>query len=92
MQVFAIAVVNSTGLHARPAALVVQTAKTFSSDIVIRKNDKSANAKSILSVLSLGAGPGTEIQFVIEGPDEEQAARQLKSLALEQLGSEIPCT
>ncbi len=52
---------NKSGLHARPASIFVQLAKKFQSEIKIRKGEKEANAKSILSVLSLGAECGDEV-------------------------------
>ncbi|HOO75943.1 MAG TPA: HPr family phosphocarrier protein [Tepiditoga sp.] len=71
---------NKTGLHARPAALFSQKASSFASDIKIEANGKSINAKSILSVLSLGITQGTEIKLTAEGPDGSQALDALAEL------------
>ncbi len=73
---------NKVGLHARPAALFVQTAKKFKSNITVinTKNDQSANAKSILEILALGADYGDEIIIQASGPDEEDAVRELLDL------------
>ncbi|QOJ79241.1 HPr family phosphocarrier protein [Infirmifilum lucidum] len=78
-------VVNKSGLHARPAAIFVQNAKSFSSRIVVRKNGKSADSKNILQLLSLGIDMGDEIEIVAEGPDEDKAIEHLTKLLLEVL-------
>lgn len=71
---------NKTGLHARPASLFVQAANRFKSRITIRKGDAEIDAKSMLSVLSLGAAKGVEITLVADGEDEREALTQLSSL------------
>lgn len=73
---------NKVGLHARPAALFVQTANRFKCNIRVinTKNDHSANAKSILEVLALGADYGDEIIIQADGPDENEAIRELVDL------------
>ncbi|HYF83557.1 MAG TPA: HPr family phosphocarrier protein [Clostridia bacterium] len=74
-------IVNSEcGLHARPASMLVSTAMNFSSDILIKKNDRTANCKSIMSILSIGASNGDELEIVIEGPDETDAFNTIKDL------------
>lgn len=76
-----IVTVNSEcGLHARPASMLVSTAMKFSSNILIKKNDRTANCKSILSVLSIGASKGDELEIVIEGQDETDAFDTIKTL------------
>ena len=87
MKVLRVKVANRSGLHARPAALFVQTAKKFSSRIVVKKAGKSADSKNILQVLALGVDMGDEIELVAEGPDEEQAIEELRKLLLEVLPS-----
>jgi phosphocarrier protein HPr len=76
----AVIVQNKVGLHARPAALFVQTAQQFASDISVTHKDHHANAKSILNVLTLGANQGAEIVIQAEGEDAESALDALKSL------------
>ncbi len=71
---------NKVGLHARPAALFVQTAKKFKSNITVIKNEQSANAKSILEILALGADYGDEIIIQADGPDESDAIKELLDL------------
>ncbi|EAX48825.1 Phosphotransferase system, phosphocarrier protein HPr [Thermosinus carboxydivorans Nor1] len=66
---------NANGLHARPAALLVQKASAFPCEITLRKGDKQANAKSIMSVIALGIGPNEQLTIVAAG---EQAAEALQ--------------
>lgn len=78
---------NKTGLHARPAAIFVETAKKFRSNIIIEKAGKSANAKNILQILALGVDYGDEITLIIEGEDEKEAEKELVNLLMERLPS-----
>lgn len=73
---------NKVGLHARPASLFVQTANKFKSDIRVTNtsNNTTANAKSILNILTLGANQGCEINMKAEGEDADQALAALKEL------------
>lgn len=68
---------NKTGLHARPAAKFIQMANKFKSNIMIQKDEKTANAKSIMSVLGLGASQGSQIVIAADGDDERQAVNEL---------------
>lgn len=77
---------SKSGLHARPAAVLVQKAKGFRSQITLSKNDKTANAKSILSVLTLGAEQGDQVVLKINGDDAKIAIDELASLLEEDLG------
>lgn len=65
------------GLHARPAALFVQEANRYSSDIYLVLGDKRVSAKSIMGVMSLAVSQGTEIVIEADGPDEVQAVESL---------------
>lgn len=71
---------NQVGLHARPAAQFVQTAQQFPCDIRVRHGSREANAKSILSVLTLGAGQGAVITIHTEGERAEEALAALQAL------------
>lgn len=71
---------NKSGLHARPAALFVQTANCFRSHISVRKDDREADAKSILSVLTLDATFGAVITLQASGEDEDSAIETLRTL------------
>jgi phosphocarrier protein HPr len=64
---------NRAGIHARPAALLVQTATKFSSRIFIEKDRERINGKSIMGVISLGATYQTTLKIVAEGEDEAAA-------------------
>jgi phosphotransferase system HPr (HPr) family protein len=77
---------SKSGLHARPAAVFVQHAKEFRSQITVAKNDKTANAKSILSVLTLGAEQGDQVLLTANGEDAEQAIDKLSTLLEGDLG------
>jgi phosphotransferase system HPr (HPr) family protein len=77
---------HKVGLHARPAALFVQAAKQFRSDIKVMHGAKEANAKSILSVLALGAEQGTVIVIRAEGEDADQSLAALTALVESDFG------
>lgn len=81
-----ITICNEVGLHARPAAQFVEMARQFCSDIKVTCNEKSANAKSMLKVLALGAKKGTEITLIVSGPDESRALDALCTLIEEGMG------
>lgn len=75
-----VAIVHRQGLHARPAALFVQLAKRFTSRVTVKKGRKIVDGKSIMGLLTLAAGPGARISIVTDGPDAEEALRQLIAL------------
>jgi len=70
-------VMNSLGLHARPAAMVVQTANRFRSEVQFEKDGLQINAKSIMGVLTLAASKGSSIVVICEGPDAADAMAAL---------------
>lgn len=65
------------GLHARPAAQLVQLAQQFESSVTLKTDSGQADAKSILDILSLAAGIGMQLRIEINGPDQEQALLSL---------------
>jgi len=65
------------GIHARPAALLVQRASLFKAEVFIATADLTVNAKSIMGVMMLAAETGTELTFRAEGPDEKKAVEAL---------------
>lgn len=77
---------NNTGLHARPASTFVVTASKFKANITVIKDPKKANAKSIMSILALGASKGSNITISAEGPDEEEAVSVLFDLVKSKFG------
>lgn len=66
-------VTAETGIHARPATLLVQAASGFNSDINLTYNGKSVNLKSIMGVMSLGVGQNADVEITAEGDDEAEA-------------------
>jgi phosphocarrier protein len=75
-----ITIKNRSGLHTRPAALLVKTAARFKSDFYIRKDAFEINGKSIIGVMTLAAEQGSMLTLKFEGPDEEQAADAVADL------------
>ncbi|MDR2102044.1 MAG: HPr family phosphocarrier protein [Treponema sp.] len=75
-----ITIKNRAGIHARPAALLVQTAKDFKSTIYFEKDNDRINAKSIMGIITLGAAYGAEIRIIAEGEDEQDAVNALVHL------------
>jgi len=72
---------NEHGLHARPAANFVATAQQFTCDLVLVKGDKRANAKSVLSLMTLSVKLDEMVTIEADGPDEADAIRALLNLA-----------
>jgi phosphocarrier protein len=70
-------IVNSLGLHARPAAMIVQTANRFRSEVQFEKDGLQVNAKSIMGVLTLAAAKGSSVVVACEGPDAGEAMAAL---------------
>ncbi len=81
-----IVIQNPTGLHARPAKIFVNTAKQFKSDIRVQHGEKKANAKSLISMLTLGVETGSEIRILVDGVDEDEAMEVLETAVLSGLG------
>lgn len=73
-------VLTESGLHARPAGLLVKAAANFKSKIELDKNGVRKNAKSIMSLMSLGAVFGDQLTLITEGEDAEVASESLKKL------------
>jgi phosphocarrier protein HPr len=78
---------NATGLHARPASTLVQTANRFKgTEIFLRKGDKEVNARSMLAILGLGATGGETITIRCSGPEENEAMEALAALVASGFG------
>ena len=82
MVVKEITVQNQVGLHARPATFFIQKANEFKSSIWVEKEERRANAKSLLGVLSLGITGGTDIKILADGQDENEAVEALTKLVV----------
>lgn len=66
-----------TGLQARPAALFVQEANRFSSDVYVEKDGRKVNAKSIMGLMSLAISSGVSVKLIVDGRDEQEALESL---------------
>ena len=77
MERLVLKVVDPSGLHARPAARFIQVASRFSSRVVIRQGERSADAKSLIALLGLTIRPGSEITLEADGPDAAEAIATL---------------
>lgn len=86
MQSETITIVNKLGLHARAAAKLVNAASRFRSEVRLRREQREANAKSIMGVMMLAAAKGTEMVLEVEGPDEEEAFKTMKELIADRFG------
>lgn len=75
-----IVVQNKSGLHARPASQLVEVSQRYQSDTVLITEEDEINTKSIISVLSGGVLPGTEVTLRVEGSDESEAGPALSQL------------
>lgn len=71
-------IIDETGIHARPATILVSTASKFKADIMLEYNDKSVNLKSIMGVMSLGIPKDAVIKVSAEGSDEKEALSVLE--------------
>jgi phosphocarrier protein len=80
---------NKLGLHARPASLLVKLDGKFESEIQLAKDDTEINAKSILGVMMLAAGPGQSITITADGSDAEEAVDAIASLIESGFGEEM---
>jgi len=89
---FEIIIENPTGLHARPAKTFVNIAKQFSSTIAVYHGERKANAKSLISMLTLGAEQGALIRVSADGDDEDDALAALEAAIRDGLGEEIAAT
>ena len=77
---------NKLGLHARASAKLTKLAASFSSDVFMSRNGRRVNAKSIMGVMMLAAGLGTEVEFEISGEDEQAAMSAIAALIENKFG------
>ena len=71
---------NRAGIHARPAALIVNTANQYESEIFLEKDSMRINSKSIMGIITLGASYKSTISIMAEGPDESDAVEAIAKL------------
>ncbi len=79
-------VLNTTGLHARPAGMFIETANRFRSAIRVAKSDREVDGKSVLGLMLLEITAGVELTITAEGEDEEQAVSALAELVAGRFG------
>lgn len=79
-------ITDDTGVHARPATLLVNKAGQYQSEVEMQYNGKTVNLKSIMGVMSLGVPKGAEIKVTAEGSDEEQAIAGIEEVIKQHLG------
>lgn len=75
-----VTITNAIGLHARPATFFIQKANSYQSSVFVEREDRRANAKSLLGVLSLGIAQGMTVKLITEGADEAEAMEGLVAL------------
>lgn len=80
---------NKLGLHARASAKLTKLAGSFSSEIFLSRNGRRVNAKSIMGVMMLAAGLGTEVLIEVDGADEQAAMDALRALIDGKFGEEV---
>lgn len=81
-------ILNRLGMHARASAKFVSLASEFKSQITVTRGSREVNGKSIMGIMMLAAGKGTEIQLCAEGADQEQAVESLSALINNLFGEE----
>ena len=81
-----ITISNKPGLHARASAKFTKLAASFGSEVYLSRNGRRVNAKSIMGVMMLAAGVGSEIEIETDGADEEAAMAALRALVNDKFG------
>lgn len=71
---------NQMGIHARPAAMIVRAANKYDSDMFFEKDDEQVNGKSIMGLMMLAAGKGSEIKAIASGHDANKVLDELETL------------
>ena len=79
-------IINKLGLHARASAKLTQLAAKYQCDVVMSRNNRKVNAKSIMGVMMLAAGKGSKITIEIAGPDEAEAMEAICALVGDYFG------
>ena len=75
-----LSVQNKTGIHARPAAMIVRVTNKYTSEIFFEKDEEQVNGKSIMGLMMLAAGRGSSIKAIIEGSDAQDMMKDLEDL------------
>jgi phosphocarrier protein HPr len=77
---------NKLGLHARASAKLTKLAGSFQCEVFMSRNGRRVNAKSIMGVMMLAAGLGSQVELEVEGPDEQAAQDAIKALVDDKFG------
>ena len=77
---------NKLGLHARASAKLTKLAGSFKSEVFMSRNGRRVNAKSIMGVMMLAAGLGSEVEVEVEGSDEVEALEAIRALIADRFG------
>ena len=85
MKEFYYTIQDELGIHARPAGMLAKEGKQYQSKIYITKGEKTPEITRLMSVMSLGIKHGDEIRVTVEGPDEDEAARQIEDFFKSEL-------
>jgi len=80
-----ITIKNKSGLHARPAAVFVQIANKYDSEVIVKKGKLEVNGKSIMGILMLAAGKGSQVTLKVDGEDAEKAMGELEQVLAGEL-------
>jgi len=83
-----VAIVNKLGLHARASAKFVTLASQYKCDVTLGRNGQHANGKSIMGIMMLAAGKGSEVELVVNGEDEDAALAALTELIASRFGED----
>jgi len=81
-------IINKLGMHARASAKFVSLAANFRSDVTLGRNGQHANGKSIMGIMMLAAGKGTQVDLTVDGEDEDQALAALLALIDNRFGED----
>jgi len=73
-------VINKLGIHARPAAMIVRVANKYKADVIVEKDDEQVSGKSIMGIMMLAAGQGTELLFSATGEQAEELLDEMQAL------------
>jgi phosphocarrier protein HPr len=81
-------ILNSKGIHARPAAMFVKTATRFACEVLVEKDGEKVNGKSIMGLMMLAAGPGSKLTIHAHGADAHAALSEIETLVLRKFDEE----
>ena len=88
MKTASIQIVNKLGMHARASAKFVTLAAQFKSDVTLGRNGQNANGKSIMGIMMLAAGKGSQVELTVNGEDEDLAMQALVGLIDNRFGED----